>query len=67
MVGDFKTGKSFFLSKIAEKKFYEHSMTKPTVGLNFVFGSPHEDKRIYFVDSAGSGEPLQLFRNYKLN
>jgi hypothetical protein len=33
-------------------------MTKSTIGLNFVFGEPHEDKRVYLVDSAGFGEPM---------
>jgi hypothetical protein len=65
-LGDFKTGKSYFLSKLADKKNYEHSLTKSTIGLNFIFGPPRQEQKVYFVDSAGSGEPLQIFRDYDI-
>jgi hypothetical protein len=63
-LGEFKTGKSYFLSRLAGST-YEHSLTKATQGLSFVFGGEGMANKIYYVDSAGSGEPLQIFADYK--
>jgi hypothetical protein len=53
-LGDFNTGKSLLLSKLAGLENDEHWQTNSTVGINFTFVDQPEAKQIYFIDIAGS-------------
>ena len=75
MLGNFNSGKTWLLSKLSRgNKKFAQGLNNSTQGINIVGQqiydresdtSKYDEKWVYFMDTAGSGEPIQINRCFE--